>query len=66
METFDRYKVLGYGILNVYGQYKLSENIDFNFGINNILNKKYNYFETKTTAIPAPEINYYLGFKMEF
>ncbi len=66
LETFDRYKVSGYGILNVYGQYKLSENIDFNFGINNILNKKYNYFETKTTAIPAPEINYYLGFKMEF
>lgn len=66
LNTFNKYKVAGYGIWNIYTQYSFNENISFNFGINNILNKKYNYFDNGITAIPAPEINYYLGFKLEF
>ncbi|MGL5174885.1 MAG: TonB-dependent receptor, partial [Cetobacterium sp.] len=59
-------KVSGYHFTDLSLQYKINEFFVVSGGINNIFNDKYNYSETKNTATPAPERNYYIGGTLSF
>ncbi len=59
-------KSKSYQVMNVRADYTL-KNVNFYFGVNNLLNKKYSTYDTYgTNYYPAPEINYYTGMKIEF
>ena len=54
-------KISGYGVADAYVQYSVNENFILKGGINNLFNEEYNYYETSSTSIPAPERNYYVA-----
>lgn len=54
-------KISGYGVTDAYVQYSVNENFILKGGINNLFNEEYNYYETSSTSIPAPERNYYVA-----
>lgn len=54
-------KISGYGVTDAYIQYSVNENFILKGGINNLFNEEYNYYETSSTSIPAPERNYYVA-----
>lgn len=54
-------KISGYHFTDLSLQYKINDYFALSGGINNIFNEHYNYSETKDSAIPAPERNYYLA-----
>lgn len=66
LESYDKIKTSGFGVTDIYGNYKIKDYLSVKIGVNNIFNEQYNYFETATTAIPAPERNYYVGFSLNF
>lgn len=66
LESYERYKTSGFGVTDIYGNYRVKDYFSIKVGVNNLFNKEYNYFETATTAIPAPERNYYVGFSLNF
>lgn len=66
LESYNKVKTSGFRVTDIYGNYKIKDYLSVKIGINNIFNEEYNYFETATTAIPAPERNYYLGFSLSF
>lgn len=66
LESYTKYKTSGFGVTDIYGNYKVRDYFTIKVGVNNIFNESYNYFETATTAIPAPERNYYIGFALNF
>lgn len=54
-------KISGYGVTDAYIQYSVNENFILKGGINDLFNEEYNYYETSSTSIPAPERNYYVA-----
>lgn len=54
-------KTSGYGVTDAYVRYNVSDYFTLKGGINNLFNEEYNYYETSTTSIPAPERNYYIS-----
>lgn len=66
LESYNKYKISGFGVTDLYGKYNIKDYLTVKIGVNNIFNEHYNYFETATTAIPAPERNYYLGLSLKF
>lgn len=66
LESYNKYKTSGFGVTDIYGNYQIKDYLTIKVGINNIFNEQYNYFETETTAIPAPERNYYMGLSLKF
>ena len=54
-------KISGYGVTDAYIQYSVNENFILKGGINNLFNEEYNYYETSSTSIPAPERNYHVA-----
>lgn len=54
-------KISGYHFTNLALQYKVNSYFVVSSGINNVFNNKYNYSETKDSALPAPERNYYIA-----
>ena len=66
LESYNKHKISGFGVTDLYGKYNIKDYLTVKIGVNNIFNEHYNYFETATTAIPAPERNYYLGLSLKF
>ena len=66
LEDYSVTKVSGYGVADMYAQYAVNENFILKAGINNLFDEEYNYYETATTAIPAPERNYYGAISIVF
>ena len=66
LEDYSVTKVSGYGVTDMYAQYAVNENFILKAGINNLFDEEYNYYETATTAIPAPERNYYGAISIVF
>ena len=54
-------KISGYGVADAYIQYSVNDNFILKGGVNNLFNEEYNYYETSSTSIPAPERNYYIA-----
>lgn len=54
-------KISGYGVADAYIQYSINDNFILKGGVNNLFNEEYNYYETSSTSIPAPERNYYIA-----
>ena len=59
-------KTSGYGVTDAYIRYNVSDYFALKGGINNLFNEEYNYYETSTTSIPAPERNYYISGSFTF
>lgn len=59
-------KTSGYGVTDAYIRYNVSDYFTLKGGINNLFNEEYNYYETSTTSIPAPERNYYISGSFTF
>lgn len=59
-------KISGYHFTDLTLQYKINSYFIVSGGINNIFNSKYNYSETKDSALPAPERNYYIAGTLSF
>lgn len=59
-------KTSGYGVADAYIRYNISDYFTLKGGINNLFNEEYNYYETSTTSIPAPERNYYISGSFTF
>ena len=59
-------KTSGYGVTDAYVRYNVSDYFTLKGGINNLFNEEYNYYETSTTSIPAPERNYYISGSFTF
>ena len=59
-------KTSGYGVTDAYVRYNINDYFTLKGGINNLFNEKYNYYETSTTSIPAPERNYYISGSFTF
>lgn len=59
-------KTSGYGVTDAYVKYNVNDYFTLKGGINNLFNKEYNYYETSTTSIPAPERNYYISGSFTF
>lgn len=59
-------KTSGYGVTDAYIRYNISDYFTLKGGINNLFNEEYNYYETSTTSIPAPERNYYISGSFTF
>lgn len=53
--------ISSHNFTNLNFQYQVNEYFYLGAGINNLFNNKYNYTETRDSAIPAPERNYYLS-----
>lgn len=66
LESYVKHKISDFGVTDIYGKYNIKDYLSLKVGINNIFNEQYNYFETETTAIPAPERNYYVGISLKF
>ena len=67
-ESFElsSFKTKGYGVLDIYGKYNITENASVRFGVNNVLGEKYNLREDSKYAVPAPERNYFIGLNYRF
>ena len=67
-ESFEisSFKTKGYGVLDIYGKYNISENASVRFGVNNVLGEKYNLREDSKYAVPAPERSYFIGLNYRF
>ena len=59
-------KTSGYGVTDAYVKYNVNDYFTLKGGINNLFNEEYNYYETSTTSIPAPERNYYISGSFAF
>ena len=59
-------KTSGYGVTDAYVKYNVNDYFTLKGGINNLFNEEYNYYETSTTSIPAPERNYYISGSFTF
>ena len=59
-------KTSGYGVTDAYVKYNVNDYFTLKGGINNLFNEEYNYYETPTTSIPAPERNYYISGSFTF
>lgn len=59
-------KTSGYGVTDAYVKYNVNDYFTLKGGINNLFNEEYNYYETFTTSIPAPERNYYISGSFTF
>ena len=59
-------KTSGYGVTDAYVGYNINDYFTLKGGINNLFNEEYNYYETSTTSIPAPERNYYISGNFTF
>lgn len=59
-------KTSGYGVADAYVRYTINDYFALKGGINNLFNEEYNYYETSTTSIPAPERNYYISGSFTF
>lgn len=59
-------KTSGYGVTDAYVRYNINDYFTLKGGINNLFNEEYNYYETSTTSIPAPERNYYISGSFTF
>ena len=59
-------KTSGYGVTDAYVRYNINDYFTLKGGINNLFNEEYNYYETSTTSIPAPERNYYISGNFTF
>lgn len=58
--------VSGYNFTDFFLQYRINDYLVVNGGINNIFNNHYNYSESKNSALPAAERNYYIGGALSF
>lgn len=61
-----KYKIGGYGVIDLGVTYKLDEYSSIRAGIKNLASTKYNLRETSIEAVPAPERNYYIGLNVKF
>ncbi|WP_297596095.1 TonB-dependent receptor [uncultured Cetobacterium sp.] len=67
IREFDKYEnnfitnISSYNFTDISFNYKISDSFTLNFGIENIFNHKYNYSETKDSAIVAPERTFYFS-----
>lgn len=59
-------KVSGHNTTNLSFQYKIDEQFQITAGINNIFNSKYNLMESKNSATPADERNYFVSVGVKF
>ncbi|MGL5123163.1 MAG: TonB-dependent receptor [Fusobacteriaceae bacterium] len=53
--------ISSHNFTNLNFNYKVNDYFYLGAGVNNLFNNKYNYTETRSSAIPAPERNYYLS-----
>ena len=61
-----KYKIDGYGVIDVGLTYKLDDYSSIRAGVKNLASTKYNLRETSLEAVPAPERNYYIGLNVKF
>lgn len=66
----EKVKVPSYSIANLSLNYEFNSQLSFVTGVNNLLNKEYNEYQStrngKTTYRPAPERNYFFQLKYNF
>lgn len=76
-DEVNRYKQPGYGVVNVYGDYKYSDSLEFFARIDNFFNRTYYQFVNINSAVPstmendatirvAPPRAYYAGMRYRF
>ncbi len=70
-DHLEKNKLAGFGLLNVFGEYRFSKKTKFNLRVNNVLDKRYELalagvFSSKRYPYNAPGLNAFLSVQVEY